>query len=55
MGGTGDFPGCLRDVPTPRETESECEGPAVQITWRAKLLVKHLREEMPPGSPVLSE
>ena len=27
--------GCLRDVPTPRETESECEGPAVWIIWRA--------------------
>jgi len=43
--------GCLRDVPTPRETELKGEGPAVQIPWGAYL---EPWEEMPMVSLVYS-
>jgi len=43
--------GCLRDVPNPRETESECEGPAVWIILEGVIL--KLQEEMPVVSLVI--
>jgi hypothetical protein len=38
VGGAGTppgVPGRLRDVPTPRETEPDGEGPAIRIHWGA--------------------
>jgi hypothetical protein len=34
-GARGSSLGCLRDVPTPQETEPGLEGPAVQVVWGA--------------------
>ena len=42
--------GRLRDVPTPRETEFDCEGPAGWISRRANIYQPW--EEMPTVSPV---
>ena len=47
-GGRGANPGCLRDVPAPRETESGREVPAVRIDWKAI----EVWEEMPEPSLV---